>query len=226
MPAFVSAADVRGYLELNSSASTSKYTDSAISSNIQAASTFLERATGRWFAERTNTTYVATSQGATAIASPGLRAVTGAGVLQQSTTLVADESYYLVPDTMQTGLYTAIQFRGFGSRSYGHGYLSNPEWFDRNLDREWARGWDWRYSLPNDVEITGTWGFADADLPYDLRHATKVLAGWYTLRPNSLLANVSVTPEGANIDNSSIPTEVAEFIRSWRIGGASVVAVG
>jgi hypothetical protein len=223
VPAFVSAADVRGYLELNSSASTSKYTDGAISSNIQAASTFLERATGRWFAERLATTYVATSQGATALAIPGLRSATT--VTQQSTTLVADESYHLIADTMQTGLYTAIQFRGFGTRSYSHGYLSNPEWFDRNLDREWARGWDWRYSLPNDVEITGTWGFADADLPYDLRHATKVLAGWYTLRPNSLLANVSVTPEGANIDNSTLPTEVQAFIASWRIG-TQVVAVG
>jgi hypothetical protein len=224
VPAFVSAADVRGYLELNSSASTSKYTDGAISSNIQAASTFLERATGRWFAERLATTYVATSQGATALAIPGLRSATT--VTQQSTTLVADESYHLIPDTMQTGLYTAIQFRGFGSRSYSHGYLSNPEWFDRNLDREWARGWDWRYSLPNDVSITGDWGYAAANLPEALLHATKVLAAFYTKRPDSVLASVATTVEGTTLDYSVLPPEVQTFIDNWKLGGAQVVAVG
>jgi hypothetical protein len=147
-------------------------------------------------------------------------------VTQQGTTLVVDESYYLIPDPMQTGLYTAIQFRGFGSRSYGYGYLSNPEWFDRDLDRLWARGWDWSYSLPNDVSITGTWGYAEANLPDALRHATKVLAAFYTKRPDSVLASIATTVEGTTLDYSVLPPEVQTFIDNWRISGPQVVAVG
>lgn len=221
-PAFVSAADVRGYLELNSVASTSKYTDGAISSNIRAASEFLQRATSRQFADVTETRTF-TTQGQTAVTLPGLRTATS--VTQQGTALVADSTYWLIPDEQQSGIFTGIQLRGFGSRSYGHGYLSNPEWFDRDLDRLWARG-TWNYSLPNDLVIVGTWGYTAANLPEALLHATKVLAGWYTLRPNSLLANVSVTPEGANIDNSTMPTEVRDFIREWRLSGTQVVSVG
>lgn len=223
-PAFVTAADVRGYLELNSVASTSKYTDAAIGSNIRAASEFLERATQRWFADKGSVTFTTTSQGDTSVAVPGFRTVSA--VTQQGTALTLNSTYYLIPDTLGTGIYTAVQFRGFGSRSYSMGYLANPEWFDRNLDNDWARGYGWRYSLPNDVVITGEGGYAAADLPEAVRHAAKVLAGWYTLRPNSLLANVSVTPDGANIDNSSLPTEVKDFIREWRLTGPQVVSVG
>lgn len=224
MTAFVTAADVRGYLELNSVASTSKYTDGAIGSNIRAASEFLERATGRWFADKGTVSFTTTSQGATSIPVPGFRTV--ATVTQQGTALTLDSTYYLLPDPLGTGIYTAVQFRGFGSRSYSMGYLSNPEWFDRNLDNDWARGYGWRYSLPNDVVVTGEGGYTDATLPEAVRHAAKVLAGWYTLRPNSLLANVSVTPDGANIDNSTLPTEVAAFIREWKLAGPQAVSVG
>lgn len=220
MTAFITAADVRGYLELNSPGSTSKYTDGALGSNIRAASEFLERSTGRWFADRTATTLRLTTNGQTSIALPGLRTATS--VTQQGTLLTADSTYWLIPDVQQTGLSTAIQFRGFGSRE-GPWYLSNPEWFDRNLDSpRYAYGN--RYSLPNDLVIVGDWGYTT--LPEALMHATKVLAGWYTFRPSSLLANVSVTPDGSNIDNSSLPTEVSAFIREWRLTGAQAVSVG
>jgi len=167
-------------------------------------------------------TWTATTNGSPAVTLPGFRTVSSA--TQQSVALVADSTYYLIPDVQQTGIYTGLQLRGYGTRSYGPGYLSNPEWFDRNLDH-WRYGYDWTYSLPNDLSVTGSGGYLDANLPEAVRHAAKVLAGWYTLRPNSLLANVSVTPEGANIDNSSLPTEVLQFIREWKLVGPQAVSV-
>jgi hypothetical protein len=129
----------------------------------------------------------------------------------QGATLDADESYWLVPDNR--GVYTTLQFRAFGTGG-AYSYLSNPQWFDRNLDRDW-----YRYgggSLPNDLVITGNWGHDP--LPQDLLHATKVLAAWYTKRPASVLANVAFTPEGNTLTYSDYPPEVLNFITAWKLG--------
>lgn len=220
MTAFVTAADVRGYLVIDGT--TGRYSDGAIGSNIRAASEFLERATHRVFAD-TTATKVFTTQGRTAITIPGLRSASS--VTLQSTVLTADQSYYLIPDAQQSGLYTSIQFRGFSSRTAAS-YLSNPEWFDRDLDVMWAKGWDWTYSLPNDLSITGSWGYTDASLPEAVRHAAKVLAGWYTKRPDSVLANVSITPDGNVLNYGDLPPEVGDFIANWRLTADQVVSVG
>ena len=221
-PAFVTAADVRGYLDVTGT--TGNYSDSAIGSNIRAASEYLERATQRWFADKGSVTFTTTSQGNTSVPVPGFRTVSA--ITQQGTTLTVNETYYLIPDTLGTGIYTAVQFRGFGSRSYSLGYLSNPEWFDRNLDNDWAKGYGWRYSLPNDVVITGEGGYAAADLPEAVRHATKVLAAFYTKRPDSVLASVATTVEGTTLDYSALPPEVATFIDLWKLSGPQAVSVG
>ena len=217
-PAFITASALRAYLDLNSVSSSSKYDDSTLGSNIRAASAFLQRRTGRQFADQT-ATKLFTTQGRTAITLPGLRAATT--VTLQSTPLTADSTYWLLPDVQQTGLYTGIAFRGFGARSY----LSNPEWFDRNLDRTWDR-YGGFYSLPNDLSIAGTWGYTDANLPEPLLHATKVLAAFYTKRPDSVLASVATTVEGTTLDYSALPPEVQAFIDDWKLAGDQVVSVG
>jgi hypothetical protein len=220
----ISAADVRGYLELNGIASASKYSDGAISSNIRAAESFLEQATGRVFLD-VSATKKFTTNGRTSITLPGLRAVSGVDpVTLQSTVLTADSTYFLIPDMMNSGVFTGIQFRGFSSRNFAYGYLSNPEWFDRNLDRLWERGIG--YSLPNDLSITGSWGYTDATLPEAFRHADKVLAAWYTKRPDSVLADVAITPEGTALNYGDLPPEVSEFIARWRLTQDAAVSVG
>lgn len=224
MPAFIAASAVRDYLELIATPSSSKYTDATIGSNIRAASDLLTRATGRQWEAQTGVTKKFTTEGRASITLPGLR--TTSGVTLQGTALTADSTYYLIPDAAQTGLYTGIQFRAFGNRSY----LSNPEWFDRNLDHPRYRYYnDWG-SLPNDLSIAGDWGLLAADYPELLLHATKVLAGWFTKRPDSLLANVSVTPDGAIFNFSAMPPEVADplmgFVSLYKLSPAQVVSVG
>lgn len=217
-PAFISAASLRAYLELNAVSSSSKYDDGTLGSNIRAASGFLQRRTNRQFADQT-ATKLFTTQGRTAITIPGLRSASA--VTLQSTSLTADSTYWLIPDAQHTGLYTGVQFRGFGGRFDPHGYLANPEWFDRNLDQRWGRYGD-DYSLPNDLSITGSWGYTDANLPESLLHATKVLAAFYTKRPDSVLASIATTVEGTTLDYSALPPEVLAFIEDWKLSDMAV----
>lgn len=220
-PAFVTAASVREYLGLNSVASTSQYTDATIGSNIRAASWALERATGRLFNDQTRTLQF-TTNGAAFVLIPGLRTATA--ITLQGAALVADSTYYLIPDSQQTGLYTGIQFRAFGTqRQGGPWWLSNPEWFDRDLDSPFYPGnysGAWQVSLPNDLSIAGAWGFDDVTVtfPEPIRHATKVLAAYYTKRPDAILSGSLVTPDGNFVNLSNLPIEVRAFIDEWRVG--------
>jgi hypothetical protein len=216
-PALVTAASVREYLALNSTASTSKYTDATLGSNIRAATWTLERATGRLFADKT-ATLLFTTNGAAYLTIPGLRTATAVSL--QNSALVADSTYWLTPDSQQTGVSTGIQLRAFGTaRQGGPWWLSNPEWFDRNLDSPFYPGnYGGGTSLPNDLSIAGSWGYTAGSEPEPALHATKVLAAFYTLRPDAILAGAVATPDGGSTDLSALPVEVQQFIADWRVG--------
>lgn len=208
-PAFVSAASVREYLGLNSPGSTSQYSDATIGSNIRAASWTLERATGRIFGDSSRT-LLFTTNGAAYLTIPGLRTATAISL--QGAALAADTGYWLTPDAQQSGVSTGLQLRAFGAtRTDGPWWLGNPEWFDRGLDLPGRSA-----SLPNDLSITGSWGYAD--IPEPVLHATKVLAAWYTKRPDAILSGSLVTPDGNFVNLSSLPIEVQTFIAEWRVG--------
>lgn len=216
MSAFTNASNVRAYAGIDAiDASNDRWNESMLSSNIRAASAFLERKTGRQFELQTATTKRFTTNGDAFVALPGLR--TASSVALSDSALTADDTYHLIPDTQQTGVYIGIQFRPFGR---GADYRSWPNWFDTNLDRRWYPGYT---SDPNDLVITGDWGYVD--YPDELIHATNVLAAWYARRPDSLLGGVSVTPGGTEIDMGALPIEVRLFIDSWKIG-TSLVSVG
>jgi hypothetical protein len=174
--------------------------------------------TGRWFFDRTATTLKATTNGSASVLIPGLRTATS--VTMQGATLTADASYWLVPDAQSSGVYTGLQVRPFGTNRSGPWWLSNPEWFDRNLDSPFYpanRGYGLS-SLPNDLVIVGDWGFTDAELPEPVRLATKALAGYYTLHTSALLSGAQSTPEGNIFDLSRLPIEVQSFVSEWRLG--------
>jgi hypothetical protein len=207
----ISEADVRAYLDVTGTSGA--YTTTLIGSNIRAAASFLERATGRQFERQNNTTKTFTSNGAAALAIPDIRNIDTISL--QDSALTVDESYWLIADNR--GIYSAVQFRAFGTGG-GLSYLSNPQWFDRNLDR-----WGNVGSLPNDLVITGDWGHDP--YPHDFLHAVKVLAAWYTRRPSSLLGGAVITPEGNQIDYSALPVEVQQFLANWGRAGSQLVAV-
>lgn len=210
----VSAQDVRDYLNLEGS--SGRYSDAILGSNIRAAASFIQRETSRQFEPQTGVTKKFTTEGRGSIAIPDLRTATS--ITLQDSALEADASYYLVPDAVQSGVYTGVQFRAYGRDSY----LSNPQWFDRNLDTYERRGYSYA-SLPNDLAITGDWGHSP--YPDDFLHAVKVLAAFYTKRPASVLADVQVTPEGNELRYSQYPTEVRQFIHAWS-AGTQLVSIG
>lgn len=205
---FVTPAQVRAYLDVDGTARA--YADALVSSNIRAASAYLERATGRQFEAQTGATKTFTTNGAASIQIPDLRTVTS--VTLQGAALTADESYWAISDNH--GVVTTLQLRPYGTGSYPN-YKANPQWFDRNLDRDFYRYGGYG-SLPNDLVIVGDWGHEP--LPEDLLHACKVLSAWYTRRPASVLANSQITPEGNQLNFSALPPEVERFIADWRLG--------
>ena len=210
---FTNASNVRAYAGVTQiDTDNDRWNEPQLSSNIRAASAFLQKRTGRQFELQLATTKTFTTNGDAFVALPGLRSASA--VTLAGTTLNLDDTYHLSPDAQQTGVYVGIQFRPFGS---GADYRSWPTWFDTNLDRRWYPGFR---SDPNDLTITGDWGYID--YPDELVHVTNVMAAWITRRPDSLLGGVSVTANGTEIDMGALPIEVRLFIDTWKMG--SVVA--
>jgi hypothetical protein len=203
MPAFVNASNVRSFAGIEGI--TGQWTESNLGSNIRAASSLLQRVTGRQFEAQTAVTKKFTTQGDSFVAIPDLR--TASSVVLHDSTQTADTDYFLVPDTLQTGVYLGIQFPRYEGRA---DYRSFSDWFDRNLDRHYP------YRIPDNLEITGDWGHDP--LPDDLLYVTKALAAFLTKNPDALLSGFTATPDGTLVEAGDLPKVVASFISQWKVG--------
>jgi hypothetical protein len=214
MAAFIAASEVRDYLDISST--SGQYSDAVINSNIRAASGFLERQTGRQFDLQAATAKTFTTRNMAAVTIPDLQSVTS--VVKADATLTANATYWLIPDRKSSGIYTSIAFRVPYRNAEGAWYLGNSEWWDRGYDMRspYHYGSEW-----NDLVVTGTWGYnTDSTapaLPDELLMATKVLAAFYTKRPDSVLAGAQVTPAGALLVYREMPMEVRDFVDTWRL---------
>lgn len=214
MPAFVNASNVRAYLTVTGI--TGQWDAALIGSNISAASGYLQRRTGRQFEAQVAATKKFSTHGKAYLTIPDLRTVTS--VTLNDATLTADETYYLIPDRNNSGVFVGIEFPGYRSR-----WSKGLNDFDINYNHlRWGGlAFD---TLPNNLVIVGDWGHVP--LPDELLQATVVLAGWYTIRPDALLANAKQTPEGNVFDLSGLPVEVTEFISAWKIEADTAETVG
>lgn len=214
MASELTAAEVRSYLQITSTAFP--YTDARIGSNINAAWANIQSWTGRQF-EGASNTKVFSTRGRESVPIPDLRVATEVRLNDSIQTV--DSQYYLVPDHNNSGVFLSIEFPG---RGYYDDYRRYSDWFDRNLDSPWWRDRAHR-NLPNDLEITGVWGHATT--PAAVLQAQTILAAWYTKRPDSLLANVQITPEGNVLTFGQLPPEILDFVKTWgrfRGGGSFV----
>lgn len=218
MSAFVTAAELRTYLDVAST--TGRASTTNLDLIIGAASDFLELATGRVItASASNTVRTFTSHGRASITVPDLRTVSS--ITLQTTPLTVNETYWLLPSPQSETIFTGIQLRNYGQ----YDYRSNPSWFDRNLDQPyWTARYGQRSSLPNDVVVTGLWGWTTT--PPEWKLATLALAGQEYKRPDSLLANIAITPEGNVLDYGQFPPEVPRLIEGWKLPRDAVVSVG
>jgi len=218
MPQFVSAADVRGYM--GTAATGGVWSDASLGSNIRAASVWLERRTGRQFEALTATAKTFTTDGRTYLTIPDLRSVTS--VTLNGSALTQNSSYWLMPDRHDPTIFTGIQFRAFQSRMRPRSdwWIGSADWFDRGYDLVNRQGVADDTSMPNDLVITGNWGWSP--IPDDVLQATKVLAAFYTKRPDAVLADVEITPEGNARIFKGVPLEVREFVMDWALGERAI----
>lgn len=234
----VNASDVRAYLALNATASTSQYTDATIGSNILAAQSMLEQATGRWFVDRPATTFVTTSMLRPSVYIPGFRSFTsvtwGGSSLQVNLPGETNGSVWPLPDPLMTGVYIGLQFRAYRADSWGYPWwLADSQWYDKAFDSPFYPGnfgGGYFYSsMPNDLVVVGDGGYDSTLLPGDAgaapaeaTHAVLVQAAFYTMRPASVLSDVAITPQGNVLTYSQMPAEVQQFIAKWKIGEQAV----
>lgn len=209
----VSISDVREYLRVDGDANDGQYSDHLIASNIRTASSRLQRVTRRQFEALASQTLRISTQGEAIVELPDLRSATSVTLSGSTRTLTGDSAdAWLIHDPLHTEVYTAIQLRPVGGG--GLNYRAYSDWFDTNKDRlsYWQDG-----RMPEDLVITGA-ELGWSPLPHEFTTAVKVLAAWYSKRPDAVLANAIQTPEGAILDYSGLPPEVSGFIQEWRRG--------
>jgi len=229
----VTAGQVRDYLVLNSPGSTSKYSDETVNSNIRAAQSKLERDCHRFFYDHPGVTWAGTTLLQATMAIPGFRTFTSVtwGGSTLSVAVPGDGNAspsawgLLEPTEGVEDLYrlvVGLQFRPWRVDNDRSWYFADSLWWDKALDSpfypgNYGGGYAWT-SMPNDLIIVGDGGYTPGHEPDAVRQAVKVLAAWYTLRPASLLANVTNTGGGGSLTVSELPGEVLEFVAEWKIG--------
>lgn len=220
MSQFATAVQLRTYL--GTGKTDGRYTTENLDFMLEAASNQLERATGRLItASASNTTKTFTTFGRAQITIPDLRVADTVSMAGSSLTL--DETVHLIPSVQANDIYTSVQVRPFrGPYSGGAGwYLAYPDWFDRNLDSP-RYGASMDRGLPNDLVITGLWGWTSVPKSWVL--ATMALAGYYLKHSDSLLSGGGVTADELVLDFSEFPSEVRQLIKDWQLGEQAVLA--
>lgn len=240
MNLIVTPAQVRQYLTLNADSASSRYSDETIGSNIRAAQSTLEAATGRFLYNHEGITWATTTMLQGQVAIPGFRAFTsvtwGNAVLNvglpgndlNAGCWAIREAGPGIPDA--GGLLVAIQFRAWRADGGMPWWFADSGWFDKLLDSpfypgNYGGGFAWT-SMPNDLVIVGDGGYTPGDEPAAVQHAVKVLAAWYTMRPASVLADVAVTSGGQTLPYQELPPEVSQFIAGFKMGQQQAVSVG
>jgi hypothetical protein len=228
----VTPDDVRGYLELNGSAS-SRYDDATIGSNIWFAQSYLEAECHRWFADHPSVTWATTTLLQAQVPLPGFRSfasVTWGGTIMSvavpgdgNTSPSAWGLWEQSPGVQDgTQLVVGLQFRPWRVDNDRPWYYADALWWDKLLDSpfypgNWGGGYAWT-SMPNDLVIVGDGGYAPGTAPVAVWGAVRALASWYTMRPAGMFGNTAVSPGGAAIAYSDLPPEVIEFVADWKIG--------
>lgn len=203
----VTIQDVLDNLVVDGDPNSGKYADHIISSNLRTAHARLQRLTRRIFTTTEDVTRKYTTNGNAIVEITDCRGVSS--VLLSGGVRTLDTDTWLIHDPQHPEIYTAIQLRPVG----GLDYRAYSDWFDTNKDTlaYWRTG-----RLPNDLVLIQDEGWDP--FPEEFLQAKKVLAAWYTKRPDSLLANVQQTAEGTILDYSALPPEVTGFVESWKRG--------
>jgi hypothetical protein len=219
----ISPQDLRDRLGL--SGTTGQYSDVILGDYIGDAISTLERACQRFLVNTPGKTIYYTSMTLATLPIPALRVPSVVNYV--GSTVVRDQSYWLLESVQHDGVYTGIQFRAWRADTAGPWWIADPMWFDRALDSPFYPGnYGGGYvytSMPNDSYITGDWGYEPGLEPGDFYHALLILAAWFVMRPPAILADSAITPAGTIVQYSSLPPEVQNYIAQARAGRTAVL---
>lgn len=205
-PPLVTLTELKDYLGVTGTAD-----DLRIASAASNASIMAERDTGRVFAVSSNVTRRYSTDGQASLTvhdrpwSDSSRTITWQGASMQEETNV-----WFLPDRRTTDTTTTVQLRTYDT-SRADWYKADPQWFDKNLDKN-------RYpnGMPNDLVITGVEGHPT--LPPDVKQAVLELAAYLYWRERSGASGVIGTPQGDQVElSSTYPESYQQMVRDWRI---------
>lgn len=206
-----SLSDLKTHLGLTGSGD-----DTLLASIVANAPAIAERDTGRYLSVRSNVTTRYSTDAQTAITihdrpyTDSTRVVSLSGVTRTEGTDV-----WLLPDRRNPDVVTWAQMRHFDTGIPGW-YRSDPQWFDRNLDRPYRGG-----AAPNDLVITGTVGHGT--VTGDTYLAILELEAWLYWRAKGGVSSFAETLNGTDVDLSSTPAVYQEWVRDWTLRTAVAV---
>lgn len=207
-------AEVKTFLQIQPGVVTH---DALIASLIPTAVASLERLSGRKISSSSNQETVYSTDGASMLVihdrpfQDPSRTVTLDG-----TALTLNQDVWFLQDRRDVNLTTMVQLRAFSGS--GEWWKSDPEWFNKNLDI-WAGRWG-DGGMPNNLSITGIIGMPF--LSADTWHAIVAMTG-HMFKAKDAQANIIFTPEGEPLDLSDLPSNVQQWLMSWRIRTAVAV---
>lgn len=123
--------------------------------------------------------------------------------------LVEGQSYWLIPDRRNPDVSVSLQLGAFGPGFW----RSDPGWFDKNLDRLWARG-----AQPLNLEVTGCHGHPT--LPGTAQAGILALGTWMFYRAKSGGSGTVALPSGQSADLSELPPGYSDAVEAWRRYGS------
>lgn len=205
MPPLVTLTELKTYLGV-----TGTTDDLRIASAASNASIMAERDTGRVFAVTSNVTRRYSTDGQASLTihdrpySDGSRVVTLAGA-----TMTEGTNVWFLPDRRNGDVSITVQLRHF---DYGRSdwYKSDPQWFDKNLDRRNYIG-----GSPNDLVISGVEGHPT--LPLDVKQGVLELAAFLYWNEKSGASGFVQTPQGDQVDLGEYPEAYQLLVRNWKV---------
>jgi hypothetical protein len=199
----VTLTEIKQYIGITGAAD-----DLLLASIASNATAVAERHSGRVLAVTSNVTRYYSSNGDRVIAvhdrpmSDATRTVRLGGV-----TLTEDTDAWFLPDRRYGDITTTLQVEPFDTGA-GTWYLTEPAWFDRNLDSRTLRS-----GMPNDLVITGTEGHPQ--ITGDTRQALLELCSWLYYRSKSGASGLAVV--ATDIDLSELPAVFRQWVDHWRV---------
>ena len=195
--AFVTAADVRGYLLQSTTdpGSNKQLSDAILNPFIETAEGFLALRTSRQFVAETAVTKSFRVR-RRYIPIPDCRLITA--MTYDGSPLVENVDFWTEEDPDHPGILIGIHLR-----------------------RLWLQGvtmYGTPMAIPRLLAVTGDWGYDP--YPSQLQTASKVMAAWLAKTPDAVLGGVLQVGDGQLLDISKLPAPVYYFINAWDRGTA------